>query len=68
MNPTFWFLIVWIAALVLWDTWVLVRLGPDFTISALLLRWSLRWPFLPLAAAFGLGILTGHLFWPQTRK
>jgi hypothetical protein len=67
MNPTPCFLILWIAAIVLWDVWVFCNLDPNWTVSATLLRWALARPILPLVVSVAIGILIGHLFWPQEK-
>ena len=65
LNPNVWFLLAWLAAVVAWDVAVYVMAGPGCTISATLLRAAQRQPLLPLAVCFALGVLAGHLFWPQ---
>jgi TRAP-type C4-dicarboxylate transport system permease small subunit len=65
MNPTPCFLILWIGALILWDAWLYFAIDPNWTVSATLLRWALQWPFLALVVVFAVGLLIGHLFWPQ---
>lgn len=67
-GPTPWFLLVWITSAIAYDLWVCLAMTPEQTISAFLLRLSLRWPLLPLAICFGIGVLAGHLFWPQQPK
>ncbi len=39
--------------------------GNDATISRVLLTWAAEYAPLPLALAFGFGVLFGHLFVPQ---
>lgn len=58
---TAWILIVIAAFLVHYDMFVQVRYGYDTTISAVMLDASRRWPLLP----FLLGLLIGHIIWPQ---
>jgi hypothetical protein len=36
-------------------------IGPDYTVSRVILDSSKKWPLLP----FLTGLLVGHLFWPQ---
>lgn len=67
MNPTPCFLILWIAALVLWDVWMYLAVDPAWTVSATLLRWTFDRPLVPLIVVFALGLVIGHLFWPQER-
>jgi hypothetical protein len=55
-------IIVGIAVLVgVVDIWLVVRKGPAATISSTLLAWSKRYPII----AFLLGVVSGHLFWPN---
>lgn len=49
------------AFLVLWDVAVALSPEPDDTISEVVLDWAGRHPIVP----FALGVLCGHLFWPQ---
>ena len=47
-------------ALVVWDVYVTV-IEPEATISAMTLAWAQRHPIVP----FVIGVLGGHLCWPQ---
>lgn len=51
------------AILIGWDIYVAVNDEKGDTISEILL-WASQRPILP----FALGVLMGHLFWPQRRK
>ena len=46
-----------------WDIYVAGNRMPGDTISELLLDFSIKHPIIP----FILGVLVGHLFWPQKR-
>jgi len=48
-----------------YDVFLFVNFGRDATISRQILLWSRSYPEASLAAAFALGVLAGHLFWPQ---
>lgn len=61
------FLLAWAAAAVGWDVLVLLLHGPEATISARVLGWSLCSPWLRVALLVGLGMLLGHWFLPQRR-
>ncbi len=55
------------AALIVLDiVWATDKL-PHNTISAITLDTSRKHPILPLLVGLVLGILFGHLFWPQKR-
>ncbi len=45
----------------LYDIWMLWRRGYEATISWVLLTWSRKYPII----AFMLGVLAGHIFWPN---
>jgi hypothetical protein len=45
----------------LWDVVCNARGHPEHQISAVALEWARAFPILPLM----LGVLLGHLFWPQ---
>ena len=58
-----------LAAIVLiaagWDIYAITALGSDqATVSRVTLEFAQRYPIVPL----GVGILIGHLFWPQSRE
>lgn len=44
-----------------WDVYMIANGKSDDTVSRTLHEWSLLYPILPLA----IGILFGHIFWPQ---
>jgi len=44
-----------------WDLVLTAKDQPQNTVSATLLEWSVQFPMLPVVV----GILIGHLFWPQ---
>lgn len=50
--------------LISWDIYVAVNATPGDTISELALSFAGRHPILP----FSLGVIVGHLFWPQAKK
>ena len=47
-----------------WDVVVAANARPGDTISEIVLEASLRRPIIP----FVVGVVCGHLFWPQERK
>lgn len=47
--------------LVAYDVVAVVLGGVEATISRVVLGWSIEYPVVP----FGVGIVCGHLFWPQ---
>ncbi len=49
---------------IVWDIVVAVNRTPGDTISELTLSWAHEHPVLP----FCIGIVVGHLFWPQYRQ
>lgn len=51
------------AVLIGWDIWVAVNDTPGDTISELALAFAGKHPILP----FAVGVIVGHLFWPQAR-
>ena len=46
---------------VAYDVVAFLRGGVQATISRVTLGWARRWPLLPLLV----GVVLGHLFWPQ---
>lgn len=54
-----------IATVVLWIGWdvyvAFFNNEPGDTISRVVLEWSQAWPIIPLAV----GVVAGHLWWPQ---
>lgn len=59
-KPTVFFIVFVTALIVVYDVWALTR-GYEWTISSTLLEASKRWPVIP----FLLGLLAGHLFFPN---
>lgn len=57
-------LLVLAALLGAYDAYVIVTFGYDASISVVVLDWSRRAPVLP----FAVGVIAGHLFWPQSDK
>jgi hypothetical protein len=53
------------ALLGVYDVWLFARGGVASTISHQVLAHAREAPILPLAVGLILGILLGHLFWPQ---
>lgn len=45
----------------IWDVYAIAVNHPLDTVSRVLQDWSLKYPVLPMA----LGIILGHIFWPQ---
>lgn len=61
-NITVWVLVLGAVLVLLFDAWAAQR--PDVaTVSATFVELSSRHPILP----FALGLLVGHLLWPQSR-
>lgn len=56
-----------IAAIGTYDVWVWKKSrGPnDATISKLLLNAAKKYPIVAVAFGIAIGVLLGHLFWPQ---
>ncbi len=52
-----------IAVITIWDVAVVLMGRPDTTIGAVILKLSKEHPMIP----FTLGVLIGHLFWPNFR-
>lgn len=48
--------VVWV-----YDLAMVIRQEPASTVSATMLEWSQVWPILP----FLMGVVIGHLLWPQ---
>jgi hypothetical protein len=57
-------LLVVAALLGAYDVYAIITSGYDASVSMVILDWSRRAPVLP----FAFGILSGHLFWPQSIK
>tara|TARA_Y100000114_G_C11748592_1_gene322987 strand:- start:90 stop:290 length:201 start_codon:yes stop_codon:yes gene_type:complete len=52
-----------IVVITVWDVAVVSMGRPDTTISAVILKLSKEHPMIP----FALGVVIGHLFWPNFR-
>jgi hypothetical protein len=68
MNPLIVTLLVLLAALVLligYDIYLHAVGGYPATISYRALQAARREPIIPLVVGLALGILLGHLYWPQ---
>lgn len=61
---TVWFLVTVLAGATLVDVWLSLHGGQEATISATIWMLSQQYPVLP----FILGLLAGHLLWPQGRR
>ena len=61
MNLTAWLLIAVTVLLVGWDIYAAFKWGYDGTISRDILTASKNHPVI----AFAIGVIAGHLFWPQ---
>jgi hypothetical protein len=57
-------LLVVAALLGIYDVWVIAASGYDASVSVIIVDWSRQLPILP----FAIGVLAGHLFWPQIDK
>lgn len=51
--------------LIVFDVIALHREGPEATISHQLLQAAREHPVVPLVIGWAIGLLCGHLFWPQ---
>ena len=60
-RKTIAILIVFVLVLIAWDVYVFLTPGDGDTISEITLGFAMRHPVLP----FALGVLCGHLLWPQ---
>lgn len=63
-TATFWIVCAAIVLLIAWDVYVAANDVKGDTISELMLAFARKHPILP----FALGVLFGHLFWPQGGK
>ena len=52
------------AVLIGWDVWAVINPATDDTISEILFATAMQHPVIP----FALGVVFGHLFWPQKLK
>lgn len=58
-------LIVTVTVWAVTDVLLWIEGGVEATYSRLLLAAARQWPVLPFLAGFALGVLVGHLTWPQ---
>ena len=69
MTETWVLFGVWLSsavvALVLMDFWLLTTGGTEHTFSAVLLAAAQRRPIVAAVVGLVMGVLLGHLFWPQ---
>jgi hypothetical protein len=61
MNATTWFLTAAVFVFVVYDIFAAIHWGAGATISRDILQIADTHPILP----FAIGVLMGHLFWPQ---
>lgn len=61
MDFTTGFIVIVLVVIFGVDLWLLVKRGYKHTVSAVMLRLSQRFPIIPLL----IGIVIGHLFWPN---
>lgn len=67
-TVTLIFMAIIIVAIAVYDTLVAVnKIGGD-TISEISLAWAMRHPIAVLMLGLAIGIILGHLFWPQFPK
>jgi hypothetical protein len=65
-RPEVWLACLFIAVnltIALWDVWAWGAGKDNETVSWIMFQWSKAWPILPLVV----GVVAGHVFWPQTR-
>lgn len=60
-EATIWILILTAGALAIWDTFAAIKGGSESTISRVLYEKSKAHPII----SFILGLLLGHVFWPN---
>lgn len=58
------FIIFLVAAIAVFDVWVIIKKGKQESISAYIIRWSKQYPSIP----FLLGYVMGHLTWSMADK
>ena len=63
-DATIWFLLGATVLAAAWNTAVIQWQNPGASISDTLLMVAQKWPVLPLM----IGVLIGHVFWPQYRN
>ena len=67
-TMTLIFLAILVVAIAVYDTLVAVDKIPGNTISEITLAWAMKHPISVLMLGVALGIVIGHLFWPQFIK
>ena len=60
------FMAVVLVAIAVYDTIVAINGVPGDTISEITLAWARQHPIAVVCFGIALGILLGHLFWPQS--
>jgi hypothetical protein len=58
-------ILIGFTGLIVYDVYLAAQGGYENTISYLCLQAARREPLLPLVVGLVLGLLLGHLFWPQ---
>ena len=64
MSSTVIFMILIVAAIAIFDVWIIWKKGKKESISAYIIRGSKQYPLLVLL----LGIVLGHLFWNMDER
>lgn len=64
MSITLLFIVLLVAAIAIFDVWVIAKKGKQESISAYIIRWSHKYPSIP----FLIGFVAGHLFWSMSDK
>lgn len=64
MKKTPIFIILLVAAIVIYDFYIIFEAGAVESISAYIIRWSHEYPSIP----FLVGFVAGHLFWRMDDK
>lgn len=62
------FMAVTLLAVIVYDTLVAINKFDGDTISEITLAWAMKYPISVFCLGMGIGILFGHLFWPQVIK
>lgn len=64
---TLFFIAAVLVAIIVYDTFVATNGIFGDTISEVTLEWAMKRPISVLALGVAIGVLLGHLFWPQIR-
>ena len=64
MTKTVIFIFILVASVVLFDIFIIAKMGSQESISAYIIRWAHEYPSIP----FLTGYLAGHLFWRMKDK